>query len=78
MRKNIAIISINFGYPFHSLILTLVNNFDSTHGCPLRHQNGILDNPIPCKFTLSVYSIWSMKWYDPNMFHNTNLSTPTM
>ena len=56
-----------------------VNNFDNTHGCPLRNQNDILDNPIPCKLTLSVYSIWSMKRrYDPRMFHNTNLSTSTM
>ena len=29
--------------------------------CPLRNQNDILDDPIPSKFTLSVYSIWSMK-----------------
>ena len=56
-----------------------VNNFDDTHGCSLRNHNDILDNPIPCKLTLSVYSTWSMKCrYDPNMFHNTNLSTPTM
>ena len=26
----------------------------------------MLDDPIPCKLTLSVYSKWSMKcWYDP-------------
>ena len=43
-----------------------VKDFDNTHGCPLRNQNDILDNPIPCKLTLSVYSIWSIKCrYDP-------------
>ena len=43
-----------------------VNSFDNTHECPLRNQNDILDDPIPCKLILSVYSIWSMKCrYDP-------------
>jgi hypothetical protein len=41
-------------------------DFDSTHGCPLKNENDILDNPIPCKLTLSVYSIWSINYrYDP-------------
>ena len=31
-----------------------VNNFDNTHGCPLRNQNDISNNLIPCKLTLSV------------------------
>ena len=43
-----------------------VNNFDNTHECPLRNQNDILNNPIPCKLTLLVYSIWNIKCrYDP-------------
>jgi hypothetical protein len=43
-----------------------VSNFDNTHECPLRNQNDILDNPIPCKLNLSVYSIWSINCrYDP-------------
>ena len=43
-----------------------VNNLDNTFQCPLRNQNDILDDPIPSKLTLSVYSIWSMKCkYDP-------------
>jgi hypothetical protein len=43
-----------------------VNNFDSTHECPLRNQNDILDNPIPCKLTWSVYSIWIINYrYHP-------------
>jgi hypothetical protein len=42
-----------------------VKNFHNTHGCPSRNQNDILDNPIPCKWTLSVYSIWSINYrYD--------------
>jgi hypothetical protein len=28
-----------------------VNKFDITRGCPLRNQNDILDNHIPCKLT---------------------------
>ena len=43
-----------------------VNNFDNTHGCHVRDQNDVLDNPIPCKLTLSMYSIWSIKCrHDP-------------
>ena len=43
-----------------------VNNFDNTHGCPLRNQYDILDNPIPCQLTLLVYSIYNIKCrYDP-------------
>ena len=54
-----------FCYPF-SFLDPEVNNFDSTHGRPSRNQNDILNNPIPCELTLSVYSIWSIKCrYDP-------------
>ena len=43
-----------------------VNNEDSGPECPLRNQKDILDDPIPSKLTLSMYSIWSMKCrYDP-------------
>ena len=32
-----------------------------------KESNDILDDPIPFKLTLSVYSTWSMKCrYDPN------------
>ena len=60
MRKKFGIISIIFLLSFSFLDPT-VNNFDNIHGCPLRNQNDILDNPFPCKLTLSVYSIWSIK-----------------
>jgi hypothetical protein len=43
-----------------------VNNLDRTFQCPLRNQKDILDDPIPSKLTLSVYSIWIMKCrFDP-------------
>jgi hypothetical protein len=42
---------------FFSFLDPKVNNFDNTHGCPFKNQNDILDNPIPCKLTLLVYSI---------------------
>jgi hypothetical protein len=37
-----------------------------TPKCSLRNQTDILDDPIPSKLTLLVYSIWNMKCrYDP-------------
>ena len=43
-----------------------VNNSDNNHKCLLRNQNDILNNPIPCKLTLSMYSLWNIKCrYDP-------------
>ena len=51
---------------FHFLFgIPKVNNYNNNHKCLLRNQNDILDNPIPCKLTLLVYSIWNTKWrYD--------------
>ena len=71
MRKKIGIISIDF--VVLSLLDPKVNNFDSTHGCPLRNQHDILDNPIPCRCTQYGVLIIGMI---QNMLHNTNLSTP--
>ena len=43
-----------------------VNYSDINHKCSSRNQNDILDNPIPRKLTLSVYSLWNIKCrYDP-------------
>ena len=56
-----------------------VNNFDITHGCPLRNQNEFLItlflvNQL-CRFT--QYGVLNVGMIQ-NMLHNTNLSTPTM
>ena len=60
-RKKIGMILLSF-----SFLNPKVNNNDIIHRCPLSNQNDILDNPIPCKLTLSVYSLWNIKWrYDP-------------
>jgi hypothetical protein len=65
VRKKIGIVSINFFCPF-SFLDPKVKNLDITFQCPLRNQKDILDDPIPSKLTLSVYTIWSMKCrYDP-------------
>jgi hypothetical protein len=65
VREKIGIVSTNFLLSF-SFLDPKVNNFDITHEFPLKNQNGILDNPIPCKLTLSEYSKWSINCrYDP-------------
>jgi len=65
VMKKIGIISFHFCCLFLFLD-PKVNNFDSTHGCPLSSQNDILDDPIPCRLNWVVYSIWSAKFrYDP-------------
>ena len=64
-EEKIGIILIIIFCSFHSLIIrsTILTK---THKCSLRNENDILDNPIPCKLTLLVYSIWNIKYkYDP-------------
>ena len=57
---------------FYSFLLSFsflnpkVKNYNNTHKCSLRNQKDILDNPIPCKPTLLVYSLWNTNWrHDP-------------
>ena len=57
---------------FYSFLLSFsflnpkVKNYNNTHKCSLRNQKDILDNPIPCKSTLLVYSLWNTNWrHDP-------------
>ena len=56
----------NYLLLFFSCLNSKVNNFDTNHISTLRNQNDILDNLIPCKPTLSRYSLWNIKCrYDP-------------